>query len=177
MKVWDCSRRTVSRRLKILEEMGFLRRLTFAPRRKSGGKWEQLRYLFLIVGKVKRTLVRHFGSRLEQSVNHSDQNQPQAGKARPLRLDFKDYLSIRDDVPLNSFLFWLRRWGADPRSIGYLRRLWVRIKNRPDILEAILWDSEEGGYKGREKVGFLVSEIKARLPLINQLQLTKHISI
>ena len=44
-----------------------------------------------------------------------------------------------------------------------MRRLWVRIRHRPDVLEAILWDAEDGGYKGRQKVAWVVGEIKARV--------------
>ena len=47
--------------------------------------------------------------------------------------------------------------------MGYLRRIWEGVSNRADLLESILWDAEEGGYRDRQKVGFIVAEIKARV--------------
>ena len=161
-KIWQCSRRTVTRRLHALEEKGFLKRLTFPPRRKNGGGWEQIRFIFLLLRKVKHTLARQFGSQSERSEDHFVKHQPQAGKSREPKLDFKAYLSLRSDVPLRSFLYWARKWGANPRSMGYLRRIWKGVSNRADLLESILWDAEEGGFKGQQKVGFIVAEIKAR---------------
>jgi hypothetical protein len=37
-----------------------------------------------------------------------------------------------------------------------------RIKNRPDVLENILFDGEEQKLRGKQLVGFTISEIKAR---------------
>jgi len=75
---------------------------------------------------------------------------------------FEDYLAQRQDVPLNSFLFWMRRWGADPRIMGYIRAVWKKISRRADLLESILWCANDENLKGKQRVGFLVSEIKAR---------------
>ena len=46
-QLWECSRSTVQRRLAQMERVGLLRRVTYPPRR-EGGKWKQLRYLFLV---------------------------------------------------------------------------------------------------------------------------------
>jgi len=37
-----------------------------------------------------------------------------------------------------------------------------RIKNRPDVLESILFDGLEQKLRGKQLVGFTISEIKAR---------------
>ena len=162
MKVWGCSERTVSRRLQALESLGFLKRLTFPPRQKSGGGWEQLRYLFLIVGKVKSKLAGQGGLLFNRLLPQSSEPEP-PGKSRNTPFSFEDYLAQRQDVPLNSFLFWMRRWGAEPRTMGYIRAVWKKISRRADILESILWCANDENLKGKRRVGFIVSEIRARV--------------
>ena len=79
-------------------------------------------------------------------------------------MSFADYLSLRDEVPLGAWMFWMRRWGAEHRSLGYLRKtIWDKVKRRADILEQILWDADEAKFSGKQKVGFIVSEIRARV--------------
>ena len=52
-----------------------------------------------------------------------------------------------------------------PRSIGYLLdTIHSRIERRPDTLESILWDAEGQKLSGPALVGFVVSEIKIRIP-------------
>jgi len=53
---------------------------------------------------------------------------------------------------------------ASPKTMGYLLgSVHQRIQNRPDILESILFDAEEKKVKGRQLVGYVVSEVKARI--------------
>lgn len=153
MKVWECSRATVHRRLQHLETLGLIRRMTFSPRKRSG-KWEQLRYIFMLVSQ-KETL-------LKQSDKHSDKTEP-PGQSRKTPFSFEDYLATRQDVPLRSFLLWMRRWGANPRSMGYIRKVWKGIQNRADLLENILWCANDENLKGKRRVGFIVAEINARM--------------
>ena len=153
MKVWECSRATVQRRLECLERLGLIRRLTFPPRNR-GGKWKQFRYIFLLVSQ-KETL-------LEQSDKHSVKTEP-PGKSRKTPFSFEDYLTTRQDVPLRSFLLWMRRWGADPRSMGYIHKVWKGIQNRADLLESILWCANDENLKGKRRVGFIIAEINARM--------------
>ena len=152
MKVWECSRATVHRRLQHLETLGLIRRMTFSPR-KRGGKWEQLRYIFILVSQKV--------SLLEQSDKHSAKIQP-TDKSRRTPFSFEDYLAQRQDVPLNSFLFWMRRWGAEPRSMGYIRAVWEKISRRADTLESIIWCAKDENLQGRHRVGFIIAEIQAR---------------
>ena len=159
MKVWECSRATVQRRLAALERLGLIRRFTFSPR-KIGGKWEQLRFLFLKIP----LLVSQKKTPLEQSDKHSEKTKP-PGKVNSTPFSFEDYLAQRQDVPLNSFLFWMRRWGAEPRSMGYIREVWKKISRRADILESILWCANDENLKGKRRVGFIVVEINARIRL------------
>ena len=52
-----------------------------------------------------------------------------------------------------------------PRSMGYLLdTTHSRIERRPDTLESILWDAEVQKLSGPALVGFVVSEIKIRIP-------------
>ena len=51
------------------------------------------------------------------------------------------------------------------RLMGYLLdTIHSRIERRPDTLESILWDAEGQKLSGPALVGFVVSEIKIRIP-------------
>ena len=152
-KLWEVSRATVQRRLAELERLGLIRRLTFPPRKK-GGRWVQHRLLHLLVPQKQ--------SRLKEKAPPSLNTKP-AAKSKLPPLSFKDWLSLRQDVPLGAWLFWMRRWGANPNTFGHLRRVWERIQHRADIVEDVLWDVDRAGFKDRRRVGFIVSEVKARL--------------
>ena len=83
-------------------------------------------------------------------------------KALP-NMKFVDYLALQSKVSKGAFAFWLRRWGAKPRSMGYLLdTIHSRIERRPDVLESVLWDAEGQMLSGPALVGFVVSEVKAR---------------
>ncbi|MDP7157980.1 MAG: hypothetical protein QF922_07145 [SAR324 cluster bacterium] len=57
----------------------------------------------------------------------------------------------------------MRRWQANPRSMGYLQKVWKGIQYRADVLESIIWAADEAKFSGRQRVGFIVSEIQARV--------------
>ena len=151
-KLWECSRSTVQRRLAQMEQLGLIRRWTHPPRR-EGGKWKQVRYIFLVC---------QIGSQLNQTAPQLSKTQP-AANSRKTPYSFQDYLTMRQDVPLKAFLFWMRRWNAKPSTFGYLRKVWQSIQHRADILEAIIWAADDAKVEGRRRVGFIVSEIQARV--------------
>jgi hypothetical protein len=50
--------------------------------------------------------------------------------------------------------------------MGYLlTNIHQRIRNRPDVLESILFDGEAAKLKDSQLVGYVVSEIKTRIAL------------
>ena len=63
VKLWECSRATVQRRLEHLEQQGLLKRMTYPPKKQADGTWKQERRLVLILPKkTNPLLVSHFGS-------------------------------------------------------------------------------------------------------------------
>ncbi len=79
-------------------------------------------------------------------------------------MKFVDYLALQNKVSKGAFAFWMRRWGAKPRSMGYLLdNIHSRIEKRPDVLESVLWDAEGQKLSRPALVGFVVSEIKSRI--------------
>ena len=49
--------------------------------------------------------------------------------------------------------------------MGYLLdTIHSKIERRPDVLESVLWDAEGQKLSGPALVGFVVSEIKIRIP-------------
>ena len=121
------------------------------PQKVSGG-WRQWRFLFLVSQK---------NTQLNRDVTHLNKIKP-TGKVNYTPLSFEDYLSLRQDVPLRSLLFWMRKWNCNPSSIGYITKLWKKIKNRADVLESMLWSANEANLFGQKRVGFILSEIKVR---------------
>ena len=78
---------------------------------------------------------------------------------------FVDYLSLQAKVSKGSFAFWLRQNNANPKTMGYLlSHIHQRIYNRPDTLESILWDAEGQKLRDSQLIGFVVNEIKLRIP-------------
>jgi hypothetical protein len=47
--------------------------------------------------------------------------------------------------------------------MGYLQKVWKGIQYRADVLESIIWAADEAKFSGRQRVGFIVSEIQARV--------------
>jgi len=165
VKLWECSKATVQRRLERLEQLGLLKRLTQPPRKQPNGTWKQERKLVLILPKNPNPLlVSHF-----DSLANSQQNAERSSSTVPVKtlptMKFVDYLALQNKVSKGAFAFWMRRWGAKPRSMGYLLdNIHSRIERRPDTLESILFDAEAQNLSGPALVGFVVSEIKVRVP-------------
>ena len=164
IKLWECSRATAQRRLERLEELGLLKRMTQPPQKQSDGTWKQDRKLVLLLPKKPKSfLVSHFGS-----LANSQQNAERFSSTVPVKtlpnMKFVDYLALQSKVSKGAFAFWMRRWGAKPRSMGYLLdNIHSRIERRPDVLESVLWDAEGQKLSGPALVGFVVSEVKARV--------------
>ena len=163
VKLWECSRATAQRRLERLEELGLLKRMTQPPQKQSDGTWKQDRKLVLLLPKKpKFSLVSHFGAQA-----NSQQNAERSSLTVPVKalsnMAFVDYLALQSKVSKGAFAFWMRRWGAKPRSMGYLLdTIHSKIERRPDVLESVLWDAEDQRLSGPALVGFVVSEVKAR---------------
>ena len=164
VKLWECSRATVQRRLERLEQLGLLKRLTQRPRKQANGSWKQDRKLALILPKKPNPLlVSHI-----ESLANSQQNAERFNSTVPAKVDppmhFVDWLATQNRVSKGAFAYWLRRWGAKPHSMGYLlNSIHSRIERRPDTLESILFDAEAQKLSGPAIVGFVVGEVKARV--------------
>ena len=165
IKLWECSRATAQRRLEYLEQLGLLKRMTQPPQKQSDGTWKQDRKLVLLLPKKPKSfLVSHFGSQA-----NSQQNAERSNSTVPVKtlanMEFVDYLALQNKVSKGAFAFWMRRWGAKPRSMGYLLdNIHSKIERRPDVLESVLWDADGQNLSGPALVGFVVSEIKSRIP-------------
>ena len=162
VKLWgNISRATVQRTLQKLEQLGLLRRLTGPPKKQPDGSWTQQRKLVLLLPKSLSYLVSH-------SVRQLDLEDKPLAKNSTLQvksLAFEDYLSLQRRVSKGAWAFWLRKNEAAPQTFGYLLgSIHQRIKNRPDILESILFDGLEQRLRGRQLVGYTIAEIKVRIP-------------
>jgi len=163
IKLWECSRATVHRRLERLEQLGLIKRLTQPPKKQSDGSWKQNRKLVLILPKKPKSfLVSHSGSQANSQQNAERSSLTVPVKTLP-NMKFVDYLALQNKVSKGAFAFWMRRWGAKPRSMGYLLdNIHSRIERRPDVLESVLWDAEGQNLSGPALVGFVVSEVRIR---------------
>ena len=153
----------MQRRLERLEQLGLLKRMTHPPRKQPNGAWKQERKLVLILPKKpKPLLVSHFGSQANSQQNAVANNSTVPVKTLP-SMKFVDYLALQSKVSKGAFAFWMRRWRAKPRSMGYLLdTIHSKIERRPDVLESVLWDAEGENLSGPALIGFVVSEVKAR---------------
>ena len=119
--------------------------------------------MLILPKKPKPLLVSHFGSLANSQQNAVADNSTVPVKTLP-NMKFVDYLALQNKVSKGAFAFWMRRWGAKPRSMGYLLdTIHSRIERRPDVLESVLWDAEGQMLSGPALVGFVVSEIKSRI--------------
>ena len=64
VKLWECSRATVQRRLERLEQLGLLKRMTQPPRKQPNGTWKQERklvqdYVDTVIGPTATSLYGH----------------------------------------------------------------------------------------------------------------------
>ena len=165
VKLWECSRATAQRRLERLEELGLLKRMTQPPKKQSDGTWKQDRKLVLLMPKKPKSfLVSHFGSLANSQQNAERSNSTVPVKTLP-NMKFVDYLALQSKVSKGSFAFFLRQNNANPKTMGYLlSHIHQRIRNRPDTLESILFDAQAQKLKNSRLIGFMVNEIKARVP-------------
>ena len=157
------SRATVQRTLQTFEELGLLKRITQPPKKGADGNWTQERKLVLLLPKrvdeQNSYLVSHSEQLPKLQENPVDKNSTQSVKQKP----FVDYLYDQQRVSKGAWAYFLRTQGAEPRTFGYLLgSVHQRIKNRPDILESILFDGLEQKLRGKQLVGFTVAEINAR---------------
>ena len=94
IKLWECSRATVQRRLERLEQLGLLKRMTQPPRKQPNGSWKQERKLVLILPKKPNSLlVSHFSSQANSQQNAVADNSTVPVKVLP-NMKFVDYLVI-----------------------------------------------------------------------------------
>ena len=161
IKLWgNISRATVQRTLQKLEELGLLRRLTGPPKKQADGSWVKERKLVLLLPKGLPYLMPHSDRSSKLEGNPLAENSTQSVKQR----DFVDYLCEQQRISKGAWAYWLRRNEASPRTFGYLLgSIHQRIKNRPDILESILFDGIEQKLRGKQLVGYTVAEIKSRI--------------
>ena len=165
IELWGhISRATVQRTLKQLEKLGLLKRITGPPKLQGNGSWKQDRKLILLLPKKNPTehfyLVSHSGQRRKLQGNPVGKSSTQSVKQRP----FVDYLYGQKRVSKGAWAYFLRTQGAEPRTFGYLlSSIHQKIQHRPDVLESILFDAEAQKLRGRQLVGYVVSEVKARI--------------
>jgi hypothetical protein len=162
IKLWgNISRATVQRTLQILEELGLLRRLTGPPKKQADGSWTQQRKLVLLLPKSLSYLVSHSARQPELEDKPLAKNSTQSVKQR----DFVDYLCEQQRVSKGAWAYWLRRNQAAPQTFGYLlSSIHQKILHRPDVLESILFDAEAQKLRGKQLVGYTISEIRSRIP-------------
>ena len=144
--------------------MWVLKRMTQPSRKQPNGSLKQERKLLLILPKKPNPLlVSHF-----EALQNSQQNAERSNSTVPAKvlpnMKFVDYLALQSKVSKGAFAFWMRRWGAKPRSMGYLLdTIHSRIERKPDVPESVLCDAEGQKLSGPTLVGFMVSEIKSRI--------------
>ena len=160
IKLWgNISRATVQRTLQKLEQLGLLRRLTASAKKQPDGTYSKERKLLLLLPKSLPYLMPHSDLSPKLEDKPLAKNSTQSVKQR----DFVDYLIDQRRVTKGAWAYWLRKNDAAPQTFGYLMgSIHQRIKNRPDVLENILFDGEEQKLKGKQLVGYTIAEIKAR---------------
>ena len=159
-KLWRMSMRNVQYRLEQLEQAGLIKRFTQPPRKRPEG-WRQERTLCLIT----RSSIDSLACKKSKQSNLQALPVKENSTLRVKTLDFVDYLSLQNKVSKGAWAYWLRKNEAAPQTFGYLLgSIHQRIKNRPDILESILFDGLEQKLRGKQLVGFTISEIKVRIP-------------
>ena len=160
IKLWgNISRATVQRTLQKLEQLGLLRRLTASAKKQPDGTYSKERKLLLLLPKSLPYLMPHSDLSPKLEDKPLAKNSTQSVKQK----DFVDYLSLQRRVSKGAWAFWLRKNEAAPQTFGYLLgSIHQRIQHRPDVLESILFDGLEQKLRGKQLVGFTVSEIKLR---------------
>ena len=160
-KLWRMSMRNVQYRLGQLEEAGLVKRFTQPPKKHPEG-WRQERSICLIIHSGSDSLACKKSRQSNLQAKPVEDNSTLQVKS----LDFVDYLSLQRKVSKGAWAYWLRRNEASPQTFGYLLgSIHRKIKDRPDVLESILFDGEAQKLKGRQLVGYTISEIKTRITI------------
>ena len=160
-KLWRMSMRNVQYRLEQLEQAGLIKRFTQPPRKRPEG-WRQERTICLIIRSSISSLACKKSKQLNLQAKPVDKNSTLQVKTSP-KMPYVDYLALQKRVSKGSWAFWLRNNRANPNTMGYLlTNIHQRIKNRPEVLESILFDGEAARLKNSNLVGYVVSEIKIR---------------
>ena len=98
--------------------------------------------MLILPKKPNFLLVSHFGLQDNLQASPAVDNSTVPVKTLP-NMEFVDYLALQSKVSKGAFAFWMRRWVAKLRSMGYLLdTIHSKIERRPDTLESILWDAE-----------------------------------
>ena len=157
-KLWRMSMRNVQYRLEQLEQAGLIKRFTQPPRKRPEG-WRQERTICLII----RSSIDSLACKKSKQSNLQAKPVEENSTLRVKTLDFVDYLSLQNKVSKGAWAYWLRRNEASNNTMGYLlSSIHKKIQHRPDVLESILFDGLEQKLRGKQLVGFTISEIKAR---------------
>ena len=157
-KLWRMSMRNVQNRLEQLEQAGLIKRFTQPPRKRPEG-WRQERTICLIIRSSNDSLACKKSKQSNLQAKPVEEN----STLRVKTLAFEDYLSLQNKVSKGAWAYWLRKNEASNNTMGYLlSTIHKNIQHRPDILESILFDGLEQKLRGKQLVGYTISEIKAR---------------
>ena len=161
-KLWQMSLRNVQNRLQQLEDIGLIKRFTQPPRKRPEG-WRQERTLCLIIRPVNDSLASKKFQQSNLQAKPVVDNSTLRVETSP-KMPYVDYLALQKRVSKGSWAFWLRSNRANPNTMGYLlTNIHQRIKNRPEVLESVIFDAEAQKLKGSRLISFMVNEIKARV--------------
>ena len=159
-KLWRMSMRNVQYRLEQLEQAGLIKRFTQPPRKRPEG-WRQERTICLIIRSSTDSLACKKSKQSNLQAKPVEEN----STLRVKTLAFEDYLSLQNKVSKGAWAYWLRRNEASNNTMGYLlSSIHKKIQHRPDVLESILFDGLEQKLRGKQLVGYTISEIKVRIP-------------
>ena len=162
-KLWQMSLRNVQNRLQQLEEVGLIKRMTNPRAERVGDRWRQERKLVLLIKPNSTSSLASKKCQLSNLQAEPVDKKLTLQVKTSAKMPYVDYLALQDRVSKGSWAFWLRNNQANPRTMGYLlTNIHQRIRNRPDVLESILFDGEAAKLKDSQLVGYVVSEIKTR---------------
>ena len=103
----------------------------------------------------------HSGQQTKLQGNPVGKNSTHSVKQKP----FVDYLYDQQRVSKGAWAYFLRTQGAEPKTFGYLlSSIHQKIQHRPDVLESILFDAEAQKLRGRQLVGYTITDIKSWNP-------------
>ena len=157
----EVSVQTVKNRLKKFIEAGLLGRMLSKPKRQLDGSWVTQRLLILL--KPKGDIC---GQKLA-TTNPKGQLTPKFPNPDGRIFSIESQAMMfqkRTDVPRRWFAWLLRQLGAT--SLGFpLKTIYPLLELRADTLESCLWALELMNPKPKNKAGWLISELSARLAI------------